>query len=139
MPEILREYTCAPIDSTFCVSMSDNPFPPGNEAGIYPLVLPLVDATHLLMVNNFQASAQMFLSQIENLDKILKPKRVAPIWHTKYAMLGLLRVQEHFPHYGHITNIYEGRNEDEGLIKTLPSLSPNSIKDNWQYNHLCAF
>jgi hypothetical protein len=51
-----------------------------------------------------------------------------------------LGVQEHYPHYGHIANIYEGSNEGKGLIKTLRSLSPNSIKDNWQYkNHLCVF
>jgi hypothetical protein len=86
------------------------------------------------LAHRFQACAQVFLSHLAELDHKMDPSRTVPIWQAKYAILGLLRVHEHFVHFGHMSNIFEGSNEGEGLIKKLRSMSPNAVKKNWQKN-----
>jgi hypothetical protein len=43
-------------------------------------------------------------------------------------------VHEHFKDFGYMSNIFEGSQEGEGLIKTLRCMSPNAVKKNWQKN-----
>jgi hypothetical protein len=86
------------------------------------------------LAHRFQACAHVFLSHLDELDLKMNPSRAKPIWQAKYAILGLLRVHEHFGHFGHMSNIFEGSNEGEGLIKKLRSMSPNAVKKHWQNN-----
>lgn len=86
-----------------------------------------------------QAILALFLSNYDLLDERLMPQRKKPVWIAKYNMLGLLRVPEHFVHYGQFRNLYEGGDIGEGIVKQLRKLCPQGVREGWSRSMMNNF
>ena len=86
--------------------------------------------------NRSTASVMRFLTHIEDLDLRLTPKRLQPIWITKYNFLGLPRACESFEIFHHVRNLYEGGEIGEGMVKQLRPFVAKGMHTQWATNLL---
>lgn len=88
--------------------------------------------------NRATASGMRFLSHMESLDLKLNPKRLKPIWISKFNFLGLLRDCESFLQSNHVRNLYEGGMFGEGIVKLLRPLVAKGVHGRWATHLLLA-
>ena len=78
-----------------------------------------------------KAYVMIFLSKYNRLHLCVHPKREKPVWVTKYNLVSLLCMPQHFTLFRHVRTLYEGHNNGEGIVRVLRPLCPLGVKPGW--------